>query len=427
MSNPKPYAEKFSSVSEQTSFQCLPSEQQIFTRDIASLYRFTLQELRQFTEIALDLNRWGESNIIEIWQKLDAERIGGREKKKALLQQLNNRWMELKTEPNCYHMHTAKPVTAKPQTISIPKEKIGLGYCPVASEKTRCCNLITLDAAENCGFDCSYCSIQSFYHDNQVIFDSNFAENLSRLRLDPDKIYHIGTGQSSDSLMWGNNHKMLDALTRFAASNPNVILEFKTKSANITYLSKIDIPSNIICTWSLNTQEIIQNEEHGTASLEGRLRAARKIADKGTLVGFHFHPIVHYLNWRKDYQQLFQQVQQLFEPAEVAMISLGTLTFIKPVVKKIRERNFHSKILKMPLEEAAGKLSYPLDIKLELFTHAYSSFTHQWHQEVFFYLCMEEPTIWHPVFGHQYSSNNEFELAMKSSYMQKMRQLAQPS
>jgi spore photoproduct lyase len=424
MSNSEPYAEKFSSVSEHTSFHCLPVAQQAFTRETAALHRFTLQELHQFTQIALDLNRWGESNIIEIWPKLDAGHMRGREQKKALLLQLNNRWMELKTEPNRYHMQTPKPTLSRPNVISIPKDSIGLGYCPVASEKTRCCNLITLDAVENCGFDCSYCSIQSFYHNNQVIFDSNFDKNLSGLRLDPDKIYHIGTGQSSDSLMWGNNYKMLDTLIRFAESNPNVILEFKTKSANITHLNKIDIPSNILCTWSLNTQEIIQNEEHGTAALKNRMLAARKIADKGALVGFHFHPIVHYQNWRKEYFQLYQQVQQLFEPAEVAMISLGTLTFIKPVVKKIRERNFHSKILKMPLVETAGKLSYPPETKLELFTHAYSSFSQQWRDEVFFYLCMEEPAIWQPVFGYQYRSNDEFELAMKSSYMQKIRKIA---
>ncbi len=86
-----------------------------------------------------------------------------------------------------------------------------------------------MDAVENCGFDCSYCSIQSFYHDNQVIFDTGFADKLAQLELDPEKTYHIGTGQSSDSLMWGNNYKLLDALIRFADANPNVILELKTK------------------------------------------------------------------------------------------------------------------------------------------------------------------------------------------------------
>jgi len=108
----------------------------------------------------------------------------------------------------------------------------------VASEKTRCCNLLTLDAVESCGFDCSYCSIQSFYNEGKVVFDTNFKERLKSLKLDRGKYYHIGTGQSSDSLMWGNRGGVLDGLFEFARENSNVILELKTKSDNIEYLLK---------------------------------------------------------------------------------------------------------------------------------------------------------------------------------------------
>jgi spore photoproduct lyase len=369
----------------------------------------------------LDLNSWGESDIENIWPELDAGNKNGRDKKKELLSQLSNRWHKLKAEPNRYSQ-ALTPSSKKPSVTTASKDQLALGYCPVASEKTRCCNLLTLDAVESCGFDCSYCSIQSFYHGNQVIFDSNFADNLSKLKLDPDKTYHIGTGQSSDSLIWGNRHSILAALIDFAESNPNVILELKTKSANINYLSKAEIPPNIICTWSLNTQTIIENEEHRTASLRQRIDAAREIADRGAIVGFHFHPIVHYSGWEDEYFSIYTQIQKTFTPSEVAMISIGTLTFIKPVVKKIRERNFYSKILKTPLTEAAGKLSYPKDTKLKLFQHAYDSFSQKWQNDVFFYLCMEDHKLWKQVFGYEYLSNDEFEQAMKSSYLRKIQQ-----
>ncbi|MCP4129251.1 MAG: DNA photolyase, partial [Gammaproteobacteria bacterium] len=408
-----------------TSFQHLPDEQRLFTSKTASLHRFTLQELRQFVEIALDLNRWNETNIIELWPNISANGKQGRERKKALLQQLTGKWLELKSTPNRYQESPAEPTPTKPVPVTISRDQIGLGYCPVASEKTRCCNLLTLDAVENCGFDCSYCSIQSFYHDNQVIFDTGFADKLAQLELDPEKTYHIGTGQSSDSLMWGNNYKLLDALIRFADANPNVILELKTKSANITHLSIVEIPPNIICTWSLNTETIIQNEEHATASLQRRLQAAREIADQGAVVGFHFHPIIHYAEWQEEYSNLYLLLQQMFEPTEVAMVSLGTLTFIKPVLKKIRERHFNSKILKMPMVEAAGKVSYPAETKLELFSHAYNSFSPQWHAQVFFYLCMEGHEMWQPVFGYHYRSNAEFEQEMKASYLHTIEQRMQ--
>ena len=44
----------------------------------------------------------------------------------------------------------------------------------------------------------------------------------------------------------------------------------------------------------MNTPAVIHAEEHGTASLDDRIATARKVADHGIKVGFHFHPIVRY-------------------------------------------------------------------------------------------------------------------------------------
>ena len=272
---------------------------------------------------------------------------------------------------------------------------------------------------EKCGFDCSYCSIQSFYHGNQVTFDQDFSEKLARLELDPKATYHIGTGQSSDSLMWGNHQGVLVALSEFAVKNPNVILELKTKSKNIAWLLNNDYPPNIICTWSLNPQTIIDHEEHLTASLIQRIESAQKIAAKGRLVGFHFHPIIKYKNWQNEYEDICRQILEKFEPFQVAMVSMGTLTFTRSVMKTIRKRPFISKILQMPMEEIAGKYSYPLDEKIEMFATIYNSL-HAWNKEVFFYLCMEAQRLWKPVFGSEYRTNTELEVAMKSAYFAKI-------
>ena len=295
------------------------------------------------------------------------------------------------------------------------KDTLSLGYCPVASPKTRCCNLLTLDAVESCGFDCSYCSIQSFYNQNTITFDSGFAKKLKNLNLDKNKTYHIGTGQASDSLIFGNREGILDALFEFARQNPNVILEFKTKSDNIKYFLENEVPNNILCTWSLNTPTIIQNEEHLAASLDKRISSARKMADKGVKVGFHFHPIVEYENYLSEYKEVYDRLISEFKANEVALVSFGTLTFIKPVIKQLRDREFRSKITQMPFEDASGKSSYPDNIKVEMFKHAYESFK-PWHKQVFFYLCMEEHQMWAKTFGYQYSTNNDFEHAMLSSY-----------
>ena len=409
------YRDKFNTTITKTFFSKLPQSDQAFIREVAFKYKFSHQELIQIINIARDLEMWNEACISEIFPEHPS--------RKVVFKKLRETYEAIRNAPNSYENFELKniPQEQKYTFKTEAKEGFGLGLCPVASEKTRCCNLLTLDAVESCGFDCSYCSIQSFYNQNTITFDSSFKDKLLTLELDPNKTYHIGTGQASDSLMFGNREGILDALFAFARKYPNVILEFKTKSDNIKYLLENDVPKNIFCTWSLNTPTIIENEEHLTASLDKRIRAARKLADKGVKVGFHFHPIVEYVGYLDEYQALYKKLILQFDPSEVALISFGTLTFIKPVIKQLREREFHSKITQIPHEDASGKTSYPEATKIEMFKHAYESFR-PWHSKVFFYLCMEPHELWSKTFGYQYATNNDFEHAMLEAYSKKINQ-----
>ncbi len=413
--------DKFNNAIKNTNFLKLTESEQNLIKDIALSYRLSFQEIKIIINIANDIVIWDEGSIVNYIDKISNNIKNHKQERKILLKALQKKYENLQNRPNSYKNFNSKK-TYHPKGIktkTIEKESLGIGSCPVASEKTRCCNLLTLDAVESCGFDCSYCSIQSFYNQNQVIFDKNFKAKLQNIKLDPEKKYHIGTGQSSDSLMWGNKEGILEALFDFASLNNNVILELKTKSNNIKYLLENDIPKNVIVTWSLNTPTIIEYEEHLSARLNERISSAKKIANKGAKVGFHFHPIVQYENYLQDYKSIFNRLQDEFSPNEVAMISFGTLTYIKPVLKQIRERNFKSKIYQMPLSEVEGKYSYPNKIKVEMFKTAYQSFS-SWHKKVFFYLCMEPHTLWKECFGYEYNDNDDFEKDMINHYFKKV-------
>jgi spore photoproduct lyase len=199
------------------------------------------------------------------------------------------------------------------------------------------------------------------------------------------------------------------------------MLELKTKSDNISYfLEKEDLPKNLLFTWSLNPQIVIDHEEHLTASLDERLKAAKKLHDMGHLVGFHFHPIIYIENFEKEYGAMFEKLLSMFDAKKVALVSFGTLTFIKPVIKQIRQRDFKTKILQIPMVGASGKFSYPMEIKREMFRFAYDALT-PWHNEVYFYMCMEDHSLWKDVFGYEYPTNESFEMDMKLSYLRKIR------
>ena len=415
------YEQKFAKAIENTFFKKLSLDEQEFIKKKAIEFNFSHQDIKQTVDIARDLTLWDEGSIMDIFSEYELHTL---REKKTILQKVKKDYEALKTKANSYKDFTPHIQSSEQKfTFKVQeKEGFGLGLCPVASEKTRCCNLLTLDAVESCGFDCSYCSIQSFYNQNTITFDKGFADKLKNLKLDKNKTYHIGTGQSSDSLMFGNREGVLDALFNFAKNNPNVILEFKTKSDNIKYFLENDVPKNIIVTWSLNTQTIIDNEEHLTASLEKRISSARKLADQGIKVGFHFHPIVEYEGYLDEYQRVYEKLLVQFQSDEVVLVSFGTLTFIKPVIKQLRGRDFKTKITQIPHIDASGKTSYPESTKIDMFKSAYEAFK-PWQSgenKVFFYMCMEPHELWQKCFGYNYFTNNDFEKAMLNAYAKKL-------
>ena len=379
-------------------------------------HRFTTQEVRLLCQHARDLQMWGEPPLVSWWQAqtVDAA-LPGRQRKRRYLAALEAHVAALRREPTRYQPESSRsPERAPVQLERLAADREVFGNCPVRSERTLCCNLKTIDAVTNCGFGCSYCTIQTFYGE-RVSVDAELGAKLRRLRLDPARFHHVGTGQSSDSLLWGNTGGMLDDLMAFAADNRNVLLELKTKSANVTYFLDRPIPPNVVCSWSLNTDAIVENEEHFTAPLARRLAAARRVADRGIGVSFHFHPLVYYDRWRPDYLGVADRVMSLFAPQEVQFISFGSVTFIKPVMKQIRSRGEPTRILQTDLvPDPHGKLTYADDRKVEMFAAMHDRFA-PWREEVFMYLCMEKAEIWDRAFGWRFGSNAEFEESMASA------------
>lgn len=416
--------QRLNSLAHETLYGSLDTDLRDFIRDIGLTCGLTFQELRQVMEIAIDFKMWGEPSLKRQWRELE-ERLGppGTAGKEIFLKAIRRRWQTFREQETVYD----RSEQTKPVISGLARKKLQVrlgsngvyGICPVASEKTVCCNLRTIDAVQGCGFGCTYCSIQTFYDPDKIAVDAALGEKLRSIKLDPRKRYHIGSGQSSDSLLLGNREGVLEAQLEFARRNPNVVLEFKTKSKNVAHLLSVDVPPNVFVSWSLNPQVIIEHEELRTASLEERLAAARRVADRGIRVGFHFHPIIHYRGYRDDYENLIDTLVNRFSPDEVAFVSFGTLTFIKPAVRSLRQQGVPSKVLQIPMEEAAGKLSYPMPMKEEMFAMAWQAF-HPWHGRVFFYLCMEARELWEKTFGFCYGSNEAFEEAMLDALFRKL-------
>ena len=398
----------------------LPQNAQERLEALFSRYRFTESQKLEIVKDEADLVQWKEGSYASKapYSEIDS-RLDGR-KGDAYIKGMRKYMSRLRSEETDYSSFFPAPQPRRKHGIREVDKDIVLGRCPcpVDGEKTRCCNLRTLDAVEQCAFSCSYCSVQAFYSEDEIHTIGNLKEKLLSLELGPE-VWHIGTGQASDSLLLGDDYGTLSALSAFAQKHPDVVIELKSKSARNVF--DREYPRNMFFSWSLNAPTVIEKEEHLTASLEERLEDAERARDKGAIVGFHIHPMVYFKGWDEEYPKIAEEIERRFSPEDLYTISIGTLTFTKAVMKKLRQMGRESRVLEMELTEAAGKYSYPLEIKRKMFSTVYNAFSASFQSGVFFYLCMEDPSLWLPVLGREYSRDKEFEEDMKRHYLAKLR------
>ncbi len=396
----------------------LPIETKKELVDLFEKIHFTSSQKLEIVKDEADLHQWKEKPFVSLLSLDEVQSKDGRSGERYM-KKLRDHMLTLRKEETDYSSFFPKRKQHPKTKATVDDSAILIGRCPcpVDGEKTRCCKLRTLDAVQQCSFGCAYCSVGAFYNKNEIRVVDNLSKRLDDIELDSD-IWHIGTGQASDSLLWGDDFGTLSDLSDFANKHKDIIIELKSKSKRDVFDRKY--PKNMVFTWSLNAPTIIEKEEHLTAKLEERLECAERARDNNNLVGFHIHPMVYFKGWQDEYREVVREIEKRFSPDDIMMISIGTLTFTKAVLKRLREEGEESRVLEMELTPAAGKFSYPLDIKKKMFSHVYSSFSKDFKDNIFFYMCMEDPSLWQPVLNRSYQSDKDFEEDMKRHYFAKI-------
>jgi len=284
--------------------------------------------------------------------------------------------------------------------------------CPGTHQDYLCCNYWVINAQVNCPLDCSYCVLQGYLNFPLLTIYCNIetiAERIDALaRAHPQRLFRIGTGELTDSLA-------LDAITEFnerlirGVNAPNVILEFKTKTAQIEHLPSVE-GGKMMLSWSVNPLAVIQKQEHKTDSLEKRLSSARRAIEKGYRLGFHFDPILEVANWESAYETLLKELTQAVQEKDIYWISLGSLRF-PAASKTVMESRFpQSGIFSAGefIRGSDGKLRYPRTIRTDIYKKIMNSLRGAW-PDVFVYFCMENQTVWNQVMGWAPENNEHLE------------------
>ncbi len=271
--------------------------------------------------------------------------------------------------------------------------------CPGARPGLACCNYFVLNWGLQCDMNCSYCYLQSFINTPLLTIYSNLDDALTELRdlkaQIGDQGLRIGTGETVDSLSLDPLTLYSHRLIEFFRDCPGWKLEFKTKSRFVEQFIDVAHAGNVIVSWSLNPQHIIEREEHGTASLSERLAAAKQCWENGFLISFHIDPMIWHPEWRKNYQLLINAVAGSFRPEDISYMSVGALRF-QPEQRAIMRERFGMNSYVTSAEtfsSSDGKLRYDSKTRQEMFQFILSGFQKldpQWR----IFMCMETPETW---------------------------------
>jgi spore photoproduct lyase len=266
-----------------------------------------------------------------------------------------------------------------------------------------CCGYRILHFGIQCPLGCSYCVLQAYLNQpNLRVFGNSDAilKTLSEeLHAHPDRLYRIGTGEFTDSLLLDPWTGLSRQLVPFFARQPNAVLELKTKTNFVENLADLDHGGRTIVAWSLNAEPIVRHEEPRAASLQERLDAARRCAEWGYRLAFHFDPMIEHEDWRKGYGEVIERLFAAVAPQRVVWVSLGALRFMPELKPIIAARHPASRILGGEfIRGLDGKMRYFRDIRVELYRFLVDRIR-EFDPGICVYLCMEGRDIWREALG----------------------------
>ncbi len=278
--------------------------------------------------------------------------------------------------------------------------------CP-ATRGMRCCRYRVINLVSGCPIDCSYCILQGYLNRPTIFIypelEKIFAEVDAELEADWEYPLRYGTGELSDSLALDHMTGFSRDLVKFFGSRQKNWFEFKTKSANVDTLCELKpAPGNILVSWSVNPQVVIDTEELGAAPLEARLEAAARVQDAGYHLGFHFDPIFYFNGWEEAYYSVVADIYRHAKPGKIAWISLGCLRFSPWMAPYFAERFADHPLLAgefFPVPPD-GKYRYPQPVRIEVYRKI-NEWIKSFDSRVYVYLCMESATVYRWALGRE--------------------------
>lgn len=302
------------------------------------------------------------------------------------------------------HYQKSGRILEKDTLLVYPFPGRWISSCP-GSDGMACCQYFVINFGVGCLYDCHYCYLQNFMNHPLMTLFGNLEDLFAEIdRKISGKKFHfrIGTGEYTDSLALEPVTGLSGILVNHFSSIENATLELKTKSSNVDSLLGLDHKGHTVIAWSVNPQYLIDEVEDDTASLEERLEAAKKAADAGYRLAFHFDPLIYYEEdggWEKGYHDVIDQICDTVPTDLIAWISIGSFRY-SPGQKEVMQKRWEEDRLTKEemIQGPDGKYRYFKTIRERMYASVREKIQSR-DEKLFHYLCMETRRMWENVYG----------------------------
>ena len=195
-----------------------------------------------------------------------------------------------------------------------------------------CPHFLELKWAYGCPYDCSWCYLKGTFRFSPTkaspkIKDLKKTEGHTKAFLESvEEPEILNTGEIADSLMHEGNTKSFSSfiIPIFESQDRHKVL-FLTKSNKIQNLLKAESHNQVIVSFSLNAEIVAKEWELKAPPPCKRLKAARKLYEKGYEIRLRIDPIVPIEDWEKYYLELIDQIFNSLIPERITLGSLRGL------------------------------------------------------------------------------------------------------
>lgn len=246
----------------------------------------------------------------------------------------------------------------------------------------------------NCLYDCRYCFLQGMYRSANYLLFVNYEDFMDAIRATIQKhrgedVYFF-SGYDCDSLALENLTLFAERFLPFFATEPSGILELRTKSVCTKPFMSVDPIPNVVIAYSMSPAEIAAAHEHGAPTVQARIAAMRKLAQRGWKIGLRFDPVIYHPTFRETYVSLFQDIFDHLSDEAIHSVSFGPMRFPKQMHDAIVKLYPREKLFASPFDLKNKMISYPSAIEDEMMGFLGETLRQYVAPERFFFCLPEE-------------------------------------